>query len=50
MQNITTSIRTYQIESLGIEENGAITIEAVHMPTDQMTANWDSAESWDIQE
>ena len=50
VQNITTSIRTYQIESLGIEENGAITIEAVHMPTDQMVANWDSAGSWDIQE
>jgi hypothetical protein len=40
VQNITTSIRTYQIESLGLEENGAITIEAVHMPTDEMTANW----------
>lgn len=50
VQNIATSIRTYQIESLGVEENGAITIEAVHMPTDQMTANWDGSGSWVIQE
>jgi len=50
VQNITTSIRTYQIESLGIEENGAITIEAVHMPTDEMTADWYSANAWVIQE
>lgn len=50
VQNIATSIRTYQIESLGIEENGAISIEAVHMPTDQMTADWDSAGAWSIEE
>ena len=50
VQNITTSIRTYQIESLGIEESGAITIEAVHMPTDQMAANWDSGTAWIIEE
>lgn len=48
VQNVTTSIRTYQIESLGIEESGAITIEAVHMPTDEMTADWDGG--WTIQE
>ncbi len=40
VRNVVTSIRTYQIESIGIEENGAITIEAVHMPADEMTANW----------
>ena len=50
VQNVVTSIRTYQIESLGIEENGAITIEAVHMPTDEMTAGWDSETAWVIQE
>lgn len=50
VQNITTSIRTYQIESLGVEENGAITIEAVHMPTDEMTADWGSSGAWNIQE
>ena len=45
VQNIATSIRTYQIESLGIEESGAITIEAVHMPADELTANWGGASS-----
>lgn len=50
VQNVTTSIRTYQIETLGIEENGAISIEAIHMPTDEMTANWYSAGAWTIEE
>jgi hypothetical protein len=50
VQNVTTSIRTYQIESLGLEENGAISIEAIHMPTDEMTANWDSAGAWTIEQ
>jgi hypothetical protein len=53
VHNVTTSIRTYQIESLGLEENGAITIEAVHMPTDEMTADWGGASAddyWYIEE
>jgi hypothetical protein len=50
VQNVISSIRTYQIESLGVEENGAITVEAVHMPTEEMTANWTSPTAWVIEE
>jgi predicted phage tail protein len=45
----TTQVRTYQIERITPNDDGTFSIEAVHMPTDELVANWNSATAWVIE-
>jgi hypothetical protein len=45
----TTQVRTYQIERITPNDDGTFAIEAVHMPTDELAADWSSATAWVIE-
>lgn len=55
VQNQVQQVRTYQIESITPDEDGAFSIECVHMPTNtdgtlQLVSDWDNPSAWVIKE
>lgn len=54
VKRITTEVRSYQISKITPTDDGAYSIEALHMPTDAgglmlAAADWDNAAAWVIQ-
>ena len=54
VKHVTTEVRSYQISKISPTDDGAYSIEAIHMPTDASglmlaVADWDSGEAWVIQ-
>jgi hypothetical protein len=54
VKHVTTEVRSYQISKISPTDDGAYSIEAIHMPTDASgfmlaVADWDSAGAWVIQ-
>lgn len=54
VKHTTTEVRSYQISKISPTDDGAYSIEAIHMPTDASgymlaVADWDNAAAWVIQ-